>query len=52
MLGLWIGIANAIGGLTNIGSSIIEAFDRVTESGSFSRKTESGRFDRETEGGP
>ena len=52
MLGLWIGIANAIGALADIGASIVEAFDRVTESGSFRRKTEDGRHDRETEGGP
>jgi hypothetical protein len=52
MLSLWIAISNAIGALTDIGSSIIEAFDRVTENGTDRRKTEDGLNDRETEGGP
>jgi hypothetical protein len=49
---LWIAIANAIGALEDIGASIIEIFDRTTETGGHRRKTEDGLFDRETEGAP
>ena len=52
MLGLWIGIANAIGAITDIGGSVVEVYDRVTENGTYRRKIESGLEDRETEGAP
>jgi len=44
----FIGAAIAIA-VQNIGASVIEIYDRVTQSG-LRRKTENGRFDRETEG--
>ena len=44
----FIGTAIAIA-ISDIGASIIEIFDRVTESGKQRRKTEDGLYDRETE---
>ena len=48
---MWIGIANAIG-IENIGASVIEVYDRVTEDGLERRITEVTLEDRETEGAP
>ena len=45
----FIGAAIAIA-VQNIGTSIIEIFDRVTENGIDRRKTEDDLYDRETEG--
>jgi hypothetical protein len=45
----FIGAAIAIA-ISDIGSSIIEIFDRVTENGLERRKTEDGLYDRDTEG--
>ena len=44
----FIGTAIAIA-ISDIGASIIEIFDRVTENGLERRKTEDGLDDRETE---
>ena len=44
----FIGTAIAIA-ISDIGASIIEIFDRVTENGLERRKTEDGLYDRETE---
>jgi|18_taG_2_1085343.scaffolds.fasta_scaffold233434_1 hypothetical protein len=52
MINLWIAIANAIGAGPNIGASIVEVYDRVTEDGIDRRKTEDDLNDRETEGAP
>jgi len=45
----FIGTAIAIA-ISDIGASIIEIFDRVTENGLERRKTEDGLYDRDTEG--
>ena len=45
----FIGAAIAIA-IQDIGASIIEIYDRVTESGTERRKTEDGLYDRDTEG--
>ena len=45
----FIGAAIAIA-IQDIGASIIEIFDRVTENGLERRKTEDGLYDRDTEG--
>jgi len=45
----FIGAAIAIA-IQDIGASIIEIYDRVTENGTERRKTEDGLYDRETEG--
>ncbi len=47
----FIGAAIAIA-IQDIGASVIEIFDRVTENGTDRRKTEDGLYDRETEGAP
>lgn len=51
-ISMWIGIANAIGAGPNIGGSIVEVYDRVTEDGLERRITEKTLEDRETEGAP
>ena len=45
----FIGAAIAIA-IQDIGASIIEIYDRVTENGTERRKTEDGLYDRDTEG--
>ena len=45
----FIGAAIAIA-ISDIGASIIEIFDRVTENGLERRKTEDRLYDRDTEG--
>ena len=45
----FIGTAIAIA-ISDIGASIIEIYDRVTENGLERRKTEDGLYDRDTEG--